>query len=220
MGAPTSPKQRKKGRPDERDGPDGRRRALILCGLALPLLLTLYGTVLWLSSPRTPGMELRIDQFEDLVGDGRVQDATILESDNRIVGTYDQGRYWLAFAGGRETLFARLTGTLDEAGVPTRVKQQPFKNLVGPVTVLLPALVVVDGLFILFLLVGRGSDALTGFGRSRARRQEGGASRITFDDVAGLDEAIEEVVEIRDYLDDPTRFVAMEIGRASCRERV
>ena len=193
----------------ERSGGSGRRRALILCALALPLLVVLYATILWLSSPRSPGTELRIDQFEDLVADGRIQDATILESDNRIVGTSDQGRYWLAFSGGRETLFARLIGALDQANVPTRVKQQPIKNLVGPATVLLPALIVVDGLFILFLLVGRGGDALAGFGRARSFRQDGSRSRITFSDVAGLDEAIEEIAEIRDYLENPDRFVAM-----------
>ena len=196
-------------RTDRSGGAGARRRALVLCALALPLLVGLYATILWLSSPRTPGRELRIDQFKALVSDGRIQDATILESDNRIVGTSDQGRYWLAFSGGRETLFARLIGELDQAGIPTRVQQQPLKNLVGPATVLLPALIVVDGLFILFLMVGRGGDALAGFGRSRHRRQEAGQSTITFADVAGLDEAIEEIAEIRDYLDNPTRFVAM-----------
>ncbi len=194
---------------DGADGPDGRRRALALCILVLPVLATFYGLVLWWSNPHTPGRELRIDQYIDYLQQGRVQEATILESDNRIVGAYDEGRYWVAFSGGRETLFARLTTALSAADVPLKVKQQPLKNLVVPATLLLPALIVVDALFVLYLLVGRNGDALAAFGRSSGRRQVPGDSKITFKDVAGLDEAIEEVAEVRDYLTSPERFLAM-----------
>ncbi|MDP9386750.1 MAG: ATP-dependent zinc metalloprotease FtsH [Actinomycetota bacterium] len=186
-----------------------RRRALILCVLALPLLIAFYALVLWWSNPHTAGEELRIDEFTSLLRQGRIQDATILESDNRIVGTYDRGRYWVAFAGGRETLFARLTSALEDAGVPTKVRQQPLKNLVGPVTVLLPALIIILGFFILYLAVGRGGEGFVAFGRSRARRMQTGESKITFADVADLDEAKEELTEIRDYLSNPQRFLAM-----------
>ncbi len=194
---------------DGSEAADNRRRALILCILALPFLVGFYVAILWWSNPRSPGDELRIDQYVTLLRQGRVHDATILESDNRIIGSYDRGRYWVAFAGGRETLFSRLTSALEDAGVPTKVRQQPLKNLVGPVTLLLPALIVVDGLFILFLLFGRGGDGFTAFGRSRARRLQTGESKITFTDVAGVEEAIEELSEVRDYLSNPGRFMAM-----------
>ncbi|MDP9389436.1 MAG: ATP-dependent zinc metalloprotease FtsH [Actinomycetota bacterium] len=194
---------------DESDTRNARRRALVLCILALPLLIAFYALVLWWSNPHTPGDELRIDEFTRLLRQGRIQDATILESDNRIVGGYDRGRYWVAFAGGRETLFSRLTSALEDAGVPTKVKQQPLKNLVGPVTLLLPALIIIDGFFILFLAVGRGGDGFLAFGRSRAKRMQTGESKITFADVADLEEAKEELTEIRDYLSNPERFLVM-----------
>jgi len=188
---------------------NGRRRALILCVLALPLLVAFYAVVLWWSNPHTPGDELRVDQFTASLREGRINDATILESDNRIVGSYERGRYWIAYAAGRETLFSRLTSSLEDAGVPTRVKQQPLKNLVGPVTLLLPALIIIDGFFILFLSVGRGGDGFSAFGKSRARRMQSGETKITFDDVADLEETKEELTEIRDYLTSPDRFLAM-----------
>ncbi len=194
---------------DGTDARSGRRRALVLCVLALPLLIAFYALVLWWSNPHTAGDELRIDQFTGLLRQGRINDATILESDNRIIGTYDRGRYWVAFSGGRETLFSRLTSALEEAGVPTRVKQQPLKNLVVPVTLLLPALIIIDGFFILFLAVGRGGEGFAAFGRSRAKRMQTGESKITFADVADLEEAKEELMEIRDYLSQPERFLAM-----------
>ncbi|HEV2068466.1 MAG TPA: AAA family ATPase, partial [Acidimicrobiales bacterium] len=199
---------------DDSDGeglqePNNRRRALVLCTLALPFLVAFYALVLWWSNPHTPGDELRIDEFTTLLSQGRIQDAEILETDNRIVGRYDGGRYWVAYSGANETIFARLTSALEDAGVPFSVTQQPLKNLVVPVTLLLPALIIVDGLFILFLLFGRGGDGFTAFGRSRARRLQSGDSKITFGDVAGLDEAIEELVEVRDYLGNADKFLAM-----------
>ncbi len=188
---------------------DNRKRALVLCILALPLLVGFYILVLYLSNPRSPGEELRIDEFTTLLRQGRIQDATILETDNRMVGTYDEGQYWVAYSGGNETIFARLTSALEDAGVAYSVKQQPLKNLVTPVSLLLPALIIIDGLFILFLAFGRGSDGFSAFSRSRGKRMETGEAKITFSDVAGVDEAIEELVEIRDYLSNPDRFLAM-----------
>ncbi|MBW3626449.1 MAG: ATP-dependent zinc metalloprotease FtsH [Actinobacteria bacterium] len=189
--------------------PNNRRRALILCTLALPVLVAFYASVLWWSNPHTPGDELRIDEFTTMLSQGRIQEAEILESDNRIVGRYDRGQYWVAFSGNNETIFARLTSALEDAGVPYSVTQQPLKNLVMPVTLLLPALIIVDGLFIMFLLFSRGGNGFTAFGQSKARRLQSGDSKITFSDVAGLDEAMEELVEVRDYLGSPDKFLAM-----------
>ncbi|MGH9182666.1 MAG: ATP-dependent zinc metalloprotease FtsH [Acidimicrobiales bacterium] len=194
---------------DERQRKAARQRALVLCILAMPFLIGFYALILWWGAPRSEGEELRVDQFLTLLRQGRVQDATILETDNRIVGTYDAGLYWVAYAGGRETLFSQLTGAVQDAGIPLEVKQQPLKNLVGPATLLLPALILVDGFAILFLLVFRGGDSAGAFGRSRGHRRHTGESKITFADVAGVEEAIEELAEVRDYLSSPDRFLAM-----------
>ncbi len=188
---------------------DNKKRALVLCILALPFLVAFYGLVLWWSQARSPGDELRIDEFTNFMAQGRIQEAEILETDSRIVGAYDRGQYWVAYSGGNETIFARLTSALEDAGVPFSVKQQPLKNLVTPVTLLLPALIIIDGLFILFLAFGRGGDGFAAFSRSRGRRLATGESKITFGDVAGLDEAMEELIEIRDYLSNPDKFLAM-----------
>ncbi|MDP8936140.1 MAG: ATP-dependent zinc metalloprotease FtsH, partial [Actinomycetota bacterium] len=186
-----------------------RRRGLILAIAAMPVLIAFYALLLWWSQPRTSGTELRLDQYITLLRQGRVQSATILETDSRITGTYDRGRYWVAFSN-RETIFARLTSALEDAGVPLSVKQQPLKNLIQPVSLFLPAFIVVDGLLILFLIFrGGGNDGYTAFGKSRAKRMASGESKITFADVAGVDEAIEELAEVRDYLGSPDKFLAM-----------
>jgi cell division protease FtsH len=72
----------------------------------------------------------------------------------------------------------------------------------GPVLLLI-------GLFVYFARRAGGGGAmgaLGSFGRSKARRVEGGDQKITFDDVAGIDEAKAELSEIVDFLKNPERY--------------
>jgi cell division protease FtsH len=59
---------------------------------------------------------------------------------------------------------------------------------------------------LLVLLMRRGGSALGAFGRSRARRYEATSERVTFDDVAGIEEAKDELTEIVDFLKNPQRY--------------
>ena len=184
-----------------------RRQPLLLCVLALPLLAAMYALILgYWARPASSGREVRIDEFLSLVEKGSVQSATILADDDRITGSYAQGsRYWVDFSGGHETLFARLTGALEQAKVPTEVRSQPLKRLVSPLSALLPVLILAD-LVLIATLMARGGGA---FQSARARRGEDAGTTLTFADVAGSPEAVEELAEIRDYLTDPGRFAAM-----------
>jgi cell division protease FtsH len=76
---------------------------------------------------------------------------------------------------------------------------------------LAPAVVLVGFLVWLSRRQGGGGGVLGSFGRSTARRAErGGAQeRITFDDVAGIDEAEQELVEIVDFLKNPQRYTRL-----------
>ena len=71
----------------------------------------------------------------------------------------------------------------------------------GPVVLLV-------GLFVYFARRAGGGqmNALGAFGRSRARRVEGGTTNVTFADVAGIDEAKAELTEVVDYLKNPDRY--------------
>jgi cell division protease FtsH len=195
--------------PPESEGRSTRQKAIILLAAALPILLALYGLALFWSRPDAYGEEVRLDQFFAMTSDGRIQDAVILDADRRVIGESEQGPFWTTF-GGTETAFSRVLGALEAGDVPTQIRQQWGKGLIMPLTALLPALLIINGLALLFLLVrGGGGGGLSGFGKSSARRQAAGESKISFVDVAGLDEVIEELAEIRDYLSAPERFLAM-----------
>ncbi len=209
MGAKTA-KERRTDPEGKEAGDRTRRRALILCASALPLLIAFYGLIVWRFQPHTPGRQLRIDEFIAAVREGDIQDATIRVADNRVVGHDLDGRYWVGYSDETELIFNKLFTELTQAGVRTGVAQQSINNLIAPMNVVLPSLILVDGLFVLYLIFGgRSGDALGGFGRSNARRGQGDETSTTFAEVAGLDEPIEELAEVRDYLVSPERFQAM-----------
>jgi len=102
---------------------------------------------------------------------------------------------------------AQLSALLSEKGVQITAKSTTKKTSLI-VELLLgfgPALLIV-GLFVLVARRGAGMGALGGFGRSRARRVDPSTIRVTFDDVAGIDEAKAELSEIVDFLRSPQRY--------------
>jgi cell division protease FtsH len=77
-----------------------------------------------------------------------------------------------------------------------------------------PALLLIGGYIWFYRRAAQGGGgiggALTSFGRSRARRyDQEGETRVTFDDVAGIDEAENELVEIVDFLKDPEKYTRL-----------
>ncbi len=88
--------------------------------------------------------------------------------------------------------------------------QEPSVNYMGYVLTFLPALLVVFLLWFVFSrqMKGVGSTAMN-FGKSPARLLTKEQNKVTFKDVAGAEEAKEELKEIVDFLKDPTKFTAL-----------
>ncbi|MBF8263846.1 MAG: ftsH [Parachlamydiales bacterium] len=88
--------------------------------------------------------------------------------------------------------------------------QEPAPNYVGYLITILPALLIFVFLYILFTrqMKGAGSSAMN-FGKSPARLMTRENNKVMFKDVAGCEEAKEELKEIVDFLKDPQKFTAL-----------
>ena len=102
------------------------------------------------------------------------------------------------------TLFDQLTSK--NAQVNTVVNQG---SMLGSLLIYLLPLLLLVGLFVMFSRMQGGSRMGFGFGKSRAKLLNKDMPKTTFGDVAGVDEAVEELYEIKDFLANPSRYQAL-----------
>jgi cell division protease FtsH len=101
-------------------------------------------------------------------------------------------------------LFDALTSK--NAQVSTVVNQG---NILGSLLIYVLPLLLLVGLFMMFSRMQGGARMGFGFGKSRAKQLSKDMPKTTFVDVAGVDEAVEELYEIKDFLQNPGRYQAL-----------
>lgn len=117
---------------------------------------------------------------------------------------------WQAFAVNRGTDFKAPDQPRNAVLEKTFKSEQPSPNYFSYLLTLLPVFLVVFLLYFVFSkqMKGMGSGAMT-FGKSPARLLTKDKNKVTFKDVAGCDEAKEELQEIVDFLKDPAKFTVL-----------
>lgn len=100
-----------------------------------------------------------------------------------------------------------LARTLVDQGVTVKGKAQKQSGLTSLLITFLPFVLII-GVWIFFMnrMQGGGKGGAMGFGKSKAKLLTEKAGRVTFDDVAGIDEAKEELEEIVEFLRNPQKY--------------
>ena len=166
---------------------------------------------LWLfvvASDRTPSpTDLSFTRLEEVAERGDVETATFLERDQVVLGELSGGEpyraeYPLEYQD-------ELVTNLQSAGVEVTADPQKGSALVNVLINLLPFILLV-GIFLFIFHQGQGGgNRVLQFGKSKARQVTKDQPKATFDDVAGVDEAVEELREVKEYLENPIKFQAM-----------
>ncbi|MBT8361768.1 MAG: ATP-dependent zinc metalloprotease FtsH [Deltaproteobacteria bacterium] len=106
---------------------------------------------------------------------------------------------------------AELIPLLREAGVDIMVKEGQKENWFMTIFVSWFPMLLLIGVWVFFMrqMQGGGKGGALSFGKNRARLMEQGTNKVTFSDVAGIDEAKEELEEIIDFLKDPHKFTVL-----------
>ncbi|HSH23280.1 MAG TPA: ATP-dependent zinc metalloprotease FtsH [Acidimicrobiales bacterium] len=151
--------------------------------------------------------QLRYDEFEDRLTADLVARVEIKDQSSQILGELTDGTEF-------QTTFSapageRLSRLLSNADVPTEVDPEESSFWLSLVLQLLPILLIV-GVFLFFLnsMQGGGSRIMQ-FGKSKAKQVSKDQPKVTFADVAGADEAVEELQEIKEFLESPAKFQAI-----------
>jgi cell division protease FtsH len=175
-------------------------RNLVIWGVIVVVLIGLYSMMT--GGNRAAGAsEISYSQMLTKVNSGEVKSAVIRGA---AVEIHDQTNkiYSAVTPQNQDDLVKRLEGQ----GADIQVKAAGGFTLVGFLLNSLPILLLI-GVWIFFMRqMQGGARGAMGFGKSKARLLTEDKNRVTFDDVAGVDEAKEELSEIVDFLKDPQKF--------------
>ena len=175
-----------------------------LLGVALILGVVFY-LMMPLYRPHTPSQEIAYSDFLDRARRGQIVQVTI--GGEAISGQLKDGRPFRAYVPTGDTSYAQL---LQANGVTITVEPPSRSSLWSSLLMTLLPFLVLVGLWMLMLRQTQsGPNQAMSFGKSRARLHTEAKTGVTFADVAGVDEAKEELEEIIEFLRHPKKFEAL-----------
>ena len=182
-----------------------------ISGATVVVFIAVIFFVLWMTSRvQMRGQEITFTQFEQEIKDDNVTEAVI--NQNKAGPT---GVVTLTLRDSRETGRVNVSDVnetqklLDKNDVEYRISAIPQDSVLS--TTVLPVVLMLVGFMFITMMMNRQSGGANAkamnFGKSRARMSSENDKKVTFADVAGLQEEKEELAEIVDFLKSPKKYV-------------
>lgn len=188
-----------------------RDKLSVLLLVASVALAVLFFTLLGSLGPSARGQEVALTQITSLGHSGNVRTAVLLDHDHEVEVRTDTGLALYAPYPSSDAATEDLLTTLSNGGAEVSVNQQSGKALRQIVIQFLIPILLLVCLFAFFARqTGGGAAGIESFSSFRGqgrRRKKGQTAPITFNSVAGAGEAVAELREIRDFLEDPTPYL-------------
>jgi cell division protease FtsH len=147
--------------------------------------------------------------FVQRIDTGQIESVTWNTKDNSLNVKQVNGESYDESFPDSDSAQAELLNNLQQHNVKTEIKGKGGSSLLSLLTYILPFLLFFAfWIFLMNQMQGGGSRVMS-FGKSRAKRMSVDAPKITFRDVAGVDEAVQELHEIKEFLENPKKFQAL-----------
>jgi cell division protease FtsH len=169
------------------------------------LVLVVVGVVIWNVSTKLQQKEnpLQFSEFISQANNGQI--ATVTITGQEVTGTTKSNASFRTIVPG-QGMYEGLVNQLIEKGVNVESKEQTISPWASLLYSWAPFLLVI-GFWVFFMrqMQSGGNKALS-FGKSKAKLSSSSQKKVTFKDVAGVDEAKEELQEIIEFLKEPQKF--------------
>jgi cell division protease FtsH len=172
----------------------------LVIGLTMILLFNIF------NKQQSSSNTLTYSQFMASVESKSISRANI--NGDAITGTFKDGKPFKTIYPTNDT---ELIPVLRKAEVDITVQENQKESWLMTIFVSWFPMLLLIGVWIFFMrqMQGGGKGGALSFGKNRARLMERGKNKVTFEDVAGIDEAKEELEEIIDFLKDPQKFTKL-----------
>ncbi len=177
----------------------------------LALVLLFIAAQLLSGGPKAKALEL--SDFEQRAARGEVQSAELNEPDDKVKGTLRDGtkyeaKYPAEYADELTNKLRGATGP-DEQPLLVGAKKNSESIWISLLFNFLPFILLFGLFFFVLNQMQGGGNRVMQFGKAKPKQISKDQPKVTFADVAGADEAVEELYEIKDFLENPARFQAM-----------
>jgi cell division protease FtsH len=192
------------------------RTQKILRGPLFWIIVAIFGVTIFgqISSATNRYTEIKTSQAIAAISQSQVESAVLIDRNQKIKLILSSGNSIKGSNKVEASYIARQEPTLIDAlsanppskgwtvDVPKQSMLTTFLFSFGPI-------LIIGLLFFLMLSQAQGGNRVFSFGKSRAKLQNNDVPQNTFDDVAGADEAIAELEEIKDFLADPAKYALL-----------
>jgi cell division protease FtsH len=159
------------------------------------------------SSETTPTYDQFVSQVKHQPS--QIQSVTVDQKSSSLTVEEPDGKSYSTGYPNTGNGLTQLTHLLAKQDIQTKVEGTGGSSFLSILTYILPFLLFFGfWIFLMNQMQGGGSRVMS-FGKSRAKRMSVDAPKITFRDVAGVDEAVQELHEIKEFLENPKRFQAL-----------
>ena len=182
-------------------------RNFIVWGIVIALLLAMIAA----SNTSLDGPakdDMTYSQLQQRVQASEVKSALIDAEGGVITGTLNNGEKYRTNIGPYNLDADEI---FENSDIPYEFKEQSNPSVLGSMLIGFLPILLIAGLFLLFFrnMQGGGRGGAMSFGKSKAKLLTENSQRKTFDDVAGVEAAKEDLREVVDFLQDPTRFTRL-----------